>query len=100
MPENRKDIIETRSGAVPVSRRSFLGKTVLGAAAAAGAALTATTGPASAKDKISQAEAHYQNHPNKGQHCGGCTHYFFGSCAIVAGSISSNGWCKFFKAAA
>ena len=100
MPENREDIIETRSAAVPVSRRSFLGKTVLGAAAAVGAALTATTGPASAKDKISQAAAHYQNHPNKGQHCGGCTHYFFGSCAIVAGSISSNGWCKFFKATA
>jgi len=98
MPENQKDIAETRSAAVPVSRRSFLGKTVL-AAAAAGAALTAKTGSVSAKDKVSQAEAHYQNHPNKGQHCGGCTHYFFGSCALVAGSISSNGWCKFFKAA-
>jgi len=97
MPENRKDIAEERSAAVPVSRRSFLGKTILGVAAAAGAALTTTTGPASAKAKVSQAEAHYQNHPNKGQHCGGCIHYLFGSCALVAGSISFDGWCKFFK---
>ena len=100
MPENRKDIAKEKSAAVHVSRRSFLGKTVLGAVAAAGALLTATTGPASAKDKVSQAAAHYQNHPNKGQHCGGCVHFLFGSCAIVAGSISSNGWCKFFKATA
>ena len=60
----------------------------------------AATGPASAKDKISKAAAHYQNHPNKGQRCGGCTHFLFGGCALVEGSISSNGWCKLFKASA
>jgi hypothetical protein len=98
MTENRKTMAETDPAVVAVSRRRFLGRTVLGAAAAAGAALTAMTGPAAAKDKLTQAEAHYQNHPNKGQHCGGCVHYLFGGCALVAGSISSNGWCKLFKA--
>jgi hypothetical protein len=90
----------TEAGAAPLSRRGFLGKAVVGVAAAASGVLTATTGPAAAKDKISKAEAHYQNHPNKDQRCGGCTHFLFGGCALVAGSISSNGWCKLFKASA
>lgn len=98
MTENRKDLAGANGAAAPVSRRRFLGGTMLGAAAAAGAALTTMTGAASAKAKLTQAEAHYQNHPNKGQHCGGCVHFQFGGCAVVAGSISSNGWCKLFKA--
>jgi hypothetical protein len=98
MRRDRRDI--TEAGAARLSRRGFLGKAVLGVAAAASGALSATTGPAAAKAKISQAEAHYQGHPNKGQRCGGCTHFLFGGCALVAGSISSNGWCKLFKASA
>ena len=100
MDQDRKDLTETDADAAPLSRRRLLGKAILGAAAVAGGALAAVTGPASAKDKISKAAAHYQSHPNKGQHCGGCTHFLFGGCALVAGSISSNGWCKLFKASA
>ena len=94
-----KEPAATKTATVPVSRRRFLGRTVPGAAAAA-AALTAMTRSSAAKAKLSQAEAHYQNHPNKGQHCGGCVHFLFGGCAVVSGSISSNGWCKLFKATA
>jgi hypothetical protein len=98
MAENR-DVAHIKPAGVPVSRRGFLRKTVLGAAAAAGAAIPAGVTPASAKARVSKAAAHYQDHPNKSQHCGGCVHFVFGSCTIVEGSISSNGWCKFFKAA-
>ena len=98
MPEN-KEIAHARSPAAPISRRGFLGKAVLGTAAAASAAIGASGSPASAKSQVSKAEAHYQDHPNKAQHCGGCVHFVFGSCTKVEGSISSNGWCKFFKAA-
>jgi hypothetical protein len=94
MGRNGKDAGETVS-----SRRHFLGKVMLGAAAMAGSTLVAME-DAPAKDKISKTEAHYQDHPNKGQRCGGCTHFLFGGCALVAGSISSNGWCKLFKATA
>ena len=98
MPVN-EEITRAGSPAVPISRRGFLGKAVLGTAAAASAAITASSSPASAKSQVSKAEAHYQDHPNKAQHCGGCVHFVFGSCTKVEGSISSNGWCKFFKAA-
>jgi hypothetical protein len=100
MDQDREAFIETDADAAPLSRRNFLGKTLRGAAAFAGGALAAVSGSASAKDKISQAAAHYQSHPNKGQRCGGCTHFLFGGCALVSGSISSNGWCKLFKASA
>ena len=49
---------------------------------------------------VPKARAHYQGSPNGGQHCGLCAHFLAPNhCAIVAGKISSNGWCKFFKAA-
>ena len=96
MERNRKDFSDATSAAARVSRRRFLGKVMVGAAAMSGV-LTAAGGPA-AKEKVSKAAAHYQDHPNKGQRCGGCTHFVFGGCTLVAGSISSNGWCKLFKA--
>jgi hypothetical protein len=98
MPVN-KEITHAGSSAVPISRRGFLGKAIRGTAAAASAAVTAAGSPAFAKSQVSKAEAHYQDHPDKAQHCGGCVHFVFGGCTKVEGSISSNGWCKFFQAA-
>lgn len=98
MEHDRKDLSDATAGAARVSRRRFLGKIMAGAATVTGV-LTAAGGPAT-KEKVSKSAAHYQDHPNKGQRCGGCTHFLFGGCALVAGSISSNGWCKLFKASA
>lgn len=46
---------------------------------------------------------HYQDMPNEGRHCANCTAYIApaagqeaGSCNIVAGPISPNGWCMAF----
>jgi hypothetical protein len=65
----------------------------------AGAVLfAAATSPASAKG--SQAQFKYQSKPNDGKKCSGCK--FFqkgktatanGTCTVVDGSISPNGWC-------
>jgi hypothetical protein len=50
-----------------------------------------------AQQKLSRAEAAYQDQPKSGLTCAACT--FFRpprSCQIVQGAISPNGWCKFF----
>jgi hypothetical protein len=47
--------------------------------------------------QISQEAAHYQDHPQGGLSCAGCT--FFRrprSCQVVAGDISPKGWCRLF----
>jgi hypothetical protein len=50
-----------------------------------------------AQQKMSQAEAEYQDRPKNGLACAACTLFrpprF---CQVVAGDISPNGWCKFF----
>ena len=50
-----------------------------------------------AQQKMSQAEADYQDHPKNGLVCAACTLFRAPrSCQIVQGDISPNGWCKFF----
>lgn len=46
---------------------------------------------------------HYQDHPNEDKRCANCRQFLppadgqaFGSCQIVAGQISANGWCMAF----
>ena len=46
---------------------------------------------------------HYQDQPNDGKHCANCTAFIApaagqqsGSCSIVAGPVSPNGWCMAF----
>ncbi len=65
--------------------------------------LATTVSIAEAKGSMSQYK--YQTHPNGGHKCSGCR--FFqrgktasanGSCQIVSGSISPNGWCIAFAA--
>lgn len=49
-------------------------------------------------DAASKRQAGYQNHPGPhGQKCSGCR--FFKkphSCSLVSGTISPNGWCRFW----
>jgi hypothetical protein len=85
-----------RDSSNDLSRRTFLSGVVV-LPALAGLLLTQT---ATAEAKGSQAQFKYQKTPKNGLHCSQCK--FFtkgssatanGSCSIVAGSISPNGWC-------
>lgn len=79
-----------------VSRRVILTGTALAlGAAATGAAATR----AEAQQKISQANAKYQDHPNGNQECDGCIQFQPpNACKIVDGTINPKGWCQFFGA--
>jgi hypothetical protein len=53
--------------------------------------------PAAAQQKVSQAEAEYQDRPKSGLACAACTLFRPPrSCEVVQGDISPSGWCKFF----
>jgi hypothetical protein len=89
---------ESKSG---MTRRSFVAKAVV-LPALAGLLLAET---ATAQAKSSQAQVKYQSTPNNGKKCSQCTFYIPGSspkangtCKIVDGSISPNGWCSVFSA--
>ena len=79
-----------------MTRRAFVTNAIVLPALAG--LLIAETSTAQAKG--SQAQFKYQNTPKNGQKCSGCTFYIPGSsatangtCKIVDGSISPNGWC-------
>lgn len=84
-----------------LSRRSFLGGiVVLPALASSIAAARADS------SKASQASMHYQDTPNGTSHCATCKFFIPGSdaksngtCQIVDGSISPNGYCMAYTAA-
>lgn len=83
-----------------VPRRAFLGSAI---ALPAYAALAAAAVRADAS-KASQASVHYQSTPNGGKQCSGCKFFIAGSgssggtCQLVEGSISPNGYCDSFSA--
>jgi hypothetical protein len=79
-----------------VSRRVML----TGTALALGAAATGTAAiRAEAQQKISQANAKYQDHPNGNQQCDGCIQFQApNACKIVESPINPKGWCQFFGA--
>jgi len=84
-----------------VPRRAFLGGAVALPAYAA-LAIAAVRADAS---KVSQASVHYQSTPNGGKQCSGCKFFIAGSnasssgtCQLVEGSISPNGYCDSFSA--
>jgi High potential iron-sulfur protein len=59
--------------------------------AAVGAVVAAS---AEAQEKIAQAMVQYQPTPKDGNKCSTCVNFEApGSCKIVAGSISPDGWC-------
>lgn len=60
--------------------------------------------PAAARaGNASKEDFHYQDHPNEEKRCANCVQFIppaagqqSGSCQIVAGPISANGWCMAF----
>jgi len=85
-----------RDDRAAITRRSFVGKAIV-LPALAGLLFSET---ANAQAKGSQAQFKYQNTPHNGQKCSQCTYFLpasspkaNGTCKIVSGSISPNGWC-------
>ena len=83
------------------SRRSFLGS-VIALPLLAGAATTAAVADAS---KASKDSMHYQTSPNGSMQCSGCKFFIpgqdaksDGTCKIVDGAISPNGYCMAYVA--
>ena len=83
-----------------ISRRQVL---VRGAAIVAGLAATLDTRqPALAK--AAKSDFQYQDQPHAGQKCAACKHFspagngIAGTCAVVEGTVSADGWCQVFSA--
>jgi High potential iron-sulfur protein len=79
-----------------ITRRAFVANAIV-LPALAGLLLAETT---VAEAKGSQAQFKYQSTPKNGQKCSQCTFFIpgkpttrDGTCKIVDGSISPNGWC-------
>ena len=80
-----------------ISRRALLG----GATLAVGAAATigASTRRAAAQQKVSQADAKYQDQPKGQQRCEICLNFQPPNvCQFVESPISPKGWCQYFAA--
>lgn len=75
-----------------LARRRVL-RLAVSATAVAGWAATGSAAP----QKVSQADALYQDYPRGGLSCAACTLFRPpAACAAVAGRISPDGWCRFF----
>lgn len=81
-----------------LSRRRFLKVSMIGAAVGGSGALSACMyTPAGTKTVGTEPKsvALYQDSPNDGRRCAGCTHFWEpNACEIVAGEISPDGWCR------
>jgi len=63
----------------------------------AAVAAAAASEPARAQQKLSPAEAAYQDHPKDGFACAACAQFRAPTaCAVVSGTISPQGWCRLF----
>jgi hypothetical protein len=52
-----------------------------------------------AQQKLAHDVAKYQDQPNNGQQCSGCTQFVApASCKVVEDPISATGWCQLFTA--
>lgn len=70
-------------------------RTVLAAAAAAGAVPVLMMGTDSANAKMAQSGVGYQGSPHGSSTCANCKLFIApSSCKSVAGEVSANGWCK------
>ena len=81
------------------SRRAFIKR--MGAVAAATCGSAAATKAQDYKPqgqkKLTQAAAHYQDHPKGSESCGSCPYFVSpNSCALVEGEISAAGWCPIY----
>ena len=67
--------------------------TVLAAAVAAALAVAPVYAQKAGKDAVK-----YQDSPKDGQKCADCLYFQApGSCAVVDGAISPNGWCSLYN---
>ena len=83
---------EPRDLPTSVSRRQMLQSACI---AAGGAVLAGTVTPAEAK--MMQKGAGYQDTPNTGASCADCALFKApNACTLVDGTISPNGWCRFY----
>jgi hypothetical protein len=93
-----------------VSRRGFIEKSIGGAALVGTTVLPAWAAIeivgyapqayARGRRQIPKEVAQYQYHPKGPQRCGVCVHFRPpGNCEIVAGQISPEGWCRYFRSA-
>lgn len=77
-----------------VSRRMLLGRAALTIALAGSGGFARQ---AAAQEKVSKADAKYQDQPKGEQRCAICLQFQPpNSCKIVEGQISPKGWCQFF----
>jgi hypothetical protein len=77
--------------AAGVQRRRLLLMLVFGSVAGLGAQ------PGFGQQKVAPAEALYQDRPKNGFSCAACALFRPpAACAVVAGAVSPNGWCRFF----
>ncbi|WJR80078.1 iron oxidase [Bradyrhizobium sp. NP1] len=78
------------------TRRKILSAAVAGASTA----LFSRLAQAQASDKMTLAQAEYQDHPNGIYSCGMCTLFVAPkACKVVEGEVSRDGWCKAFALA-
>jgi len=89
------------SGPDNPARRGFIARAAGIAGMAALAAAAGRSPPAAAK--AAKSEFLYQDHRHEGKSCGQCKFFTpgdgrqdVGSCAIVEGAISRDGWCMAF----
>lgn len=76
------------------TRRAFFGRLALGGAALLGTGLAGREARAKAK----KAAVSYQAQPKNGARCADCAFFVDGgSCKLVAGEISPEGWCTLFQ---
>jgi High potential iron-sulfur protein len=76
-----------------LSRRS----TLLRSAACAAGAVASILPIRQAEAKMAQASVAYQTSPKGDQQCSNCSLFQPpGACTLVDGTISPNGWCKFW----
>jgi len=87
---------------VKLSRRAVLKRAAVVPLAAVAASL-AFSAPAEAATKSSKASMMYQDKPKGGDKCSMCMHFVpgasasaMGTCKVVQGAISPNGWCAAF----
>jgi hypothetical protein len=75
------------------SRRAVIGAALQGATGA----LMLGSARAQAADKMTRAQAEYQDTPNGIYSCGMCSLFDAPSgCKVVEGEVSKDGWCKAF----
>ncbi len=88
-----------------VSRRAAMKRVVVSAAGMAVGWAVLGTGTAQAQATMSKASVAYQDRPERNESCLNCSLFVpgktpdaMGTCKVVKGAISPNGWCNIWSA--